>query len=421
MTVRRTLRYAVSLTLLVTVGVACAAYVLVHERAPVPFRDVYEVRATLSSAAGVEPGLGQPVQVAGVKVGQISGLRVRGGRAEVTMEIKRKLLPELRENATAQLEPITPLKDMRIELDPGRPPAERLPGGATIDIEQTGAPVPLSQLLSTLDGDTRAFLTTLITSLGQGTQGRGPDIRRMLLALGPTTSQARELAATLAERQRQLSRLVTNVAAVTGAASRDHELAGLVEAGHRTLAAIARQDGQLRASVSALPRTLTDVRSALQSGASFADELRPTLLKLRPSVDRLPRALTAIGEFSDTGQRALKDELRPLVRESRPLLRRLSGATSDLNAVAPDLTRVLQAGNYLLNELAFNPPGDDEGYLFWLAWFGHNWNSFSGTSDAHGAIGRTLLLLSCQQLTQLAQSGTLLALLIGAPTVCPPQ
>jgi virulence factor Mce-like protein len=421
MTVGRSLRYYVSLALLVAVGIACAAYVLVHQRAPLPFRDVYEVKAILTSAEGVEPGLGQPVQVAGVKVGQISDLRVRDGRAEVTMEIRRKLLPRMHANATAELQPITPLKDMRIELDPGRAPAKVLGKGATLEVDQTATPVALSTLLSSLDGDTRAFVTTLMASLEEGTKGRGPDMRRMLLALGPAAAQARELSATLAKRQSELKRLVTNVARVTDAAAGDGELASLVQAGHRTLAAIAEQEGPLRASLRDLPATVSAARSSLESAAEFAGELTPTLARLQPSVDRLPGALTAIGNFSRAGEAALKDQLRPLVRESRPMLRRLGTATGDLNAGAPAVTRILQVANYFLNELTHNPEGDDEGYLFWLAWFGHNWNSFAGTSDAHGAIGRTLALLSCQQLTQLVQSGTLLALLIGAPTACPPS
>ena len=45
--------------------------------------------------------------------------------------------------------------------------------------------------------------------------------------------------------------------------------------------------------------------------------------------------------------------------------------------------------NYLLNELAYNPPGDDEGYLFWV-WPGSTTSAptIFSTQDAHGPIRR---------------------------------
>ena len=44
----------------------------------------------------------------------------------------------------------------------------------------------------------------------------------------------------------------------------------------------------------------------------------------------------------------------------------------DLAAATPDLMTTFKSLNYLLNELAYNPPGaKKEGYLFWLSWANH--------------------------------------------------
>ena len=74
--------------------------------------------------------------------------------------------------------------------------------------------------------------------------------------------------------------------------------------------------------------------------------------------------------------------------------------------------------NYLLNELAYNPPGKEEGYLFWAAWANHAGATVFSTQDAHGPIRHGLVLASCstlQVLHQLSgpvpQLGTLGALL----------
>ena len=56
----------------------------------------------------------------------------------------------------------------------------------------------------------------------------------------------------------------------------------------------------------------------------------------------------------------------------------------------------------MVNEAAYNPPGDNEGFLFWLAWFGHNASSFMSTGDVNGAVWRGLTMLDCSQLNQLA-------------------
>ena len=54
--------------------------------------------------------------------------------------------------------------------------------------------------------------------------------------------------------------------------------------------------------------------------------------------------------------------------------------------------------NYLLNELAYNPPGKEEGYLFWPAWANHVGATVFSTQDAHGPIRHGLVLASCSTL-----------------------
>jgi phospholipid/cholesterol/gamma-HCH transport system substrate-binding protein len=54
--------------------------------------------------------------------------------------------------------------------------------------------------------------------------------------------------------------------------------------------------------------------------------------------------------------------------------------------------------NYLGNELGYNPPGPEEGYLFWAAWFMHNQASVTSTEDAHGAVVRGLAQVGCSSL-----------------------
>jgi phospholipid/cholesterol/gamma-HCH transport system substrate-binding protein len=396
------LRFFIVFMLLGGIGLAASVYLLIEERAPLPFQDVYTVKAEFSAADGVVSGLGQPVNVVGVKVGQVVGAQLVDGRALVTLEIQRHQLPRLYQNATAVLEPITPLNDMQINLTPGAPPAAPLAPGDTITVGQTNAPVPLSDLLSTLDGDTRTFFTSLIASLDQGTAGRGPDMRRVLLALGPTTAQAGRITRAVSQRRVALARLVHNVAVVTRAASRDSQLASLVVAGNQTLQALAREDVPLRQAIAKLPATLDVARSTLVSLEPFAQKLGPTVSALLPAVRRLPATFSALRPFAHAGTAAVSGEIRPLVREAQPLVSELAPTVTTLSGATPHLSRSFEILTYLANELAYNPGGKNQGFLFWTAWAFHNFNSVISVGDAHGGIGRAQVMANCYGAQQLA-------------------
>ena len=59
----------------------------------------------------------------------------------------------------------------------------------------------------------------------------------------------------------------------------------------------------------------------------------------------------------------------------------LRPSVSDLNASSPALIRAAKVLNYVANELGYNPPGAEEGYLFWTAWNFHNSNSILSVED----------------------------------------
>ena len=59
---------------------------------------------------------------------------------------------------------------------------------------------------------------------------------------------------------------------------------------------------------------------------------------------------------------------------------------------------VVRVVNFALNELAFNPKGPEEGFLFWASWVNHAGASIFSTQDAHGPIRRGLVVASCQSL-----------------------
>jgi phospholipid/cholesterol/gamma-HCH transport system substrate-binding protein len=144
----------------------------------------------------------------------------------------------------------------------------------------------------------------------------------------------------------------------------------------------------------------------------------PAAEELRPSARALGPALTELRPLLRDATPIVRDDLRPLVREATPLVRRLRPSLRDLNRTTPDLVRTGKVLNYVVNELGYNPPGPEEGYLFWLAWFDHNANSILSIDDAHGVAWRGLVMVGCSTLGEALDANPALAPL-GAVPICP--
>ena len=416
--VRRYGRSVLILIGLMVVGTAAALYILHEQRLPNPFQSFYSVNAEFPSAAAVVPGLGEPVNVAGVHVGQISGTSLQNGVGVVHMQVDPHKLPRIYRNAHANLVPNTPLMDMQVNIWPGSPSAGVLPHGGTIPVGETLSPINADELLSALDGDTRIWFTSLVTALNEGTSGRGRDIRALLRNLGPTSEQLRQVGGLLAARRNELASLVHNLGVLNKAASaKDAQIAQVVRAGDTTVRALASQDVALETSVNRLPSTLATTRTTLVDTAAFANALSPTANALVPIARRLPQTLKDTNTLVQGAVLLPLDEIKPFVDAVTPLTTQLPPLESALKKATPPLINSFKVLTYVTNELAYRPGGKNPGFLYWVAWFAHNANSFISNSDANGPAWRSLLLSTCSILKANA-FGPLIETLVGTNFGC---
>src|SRR5581483_11350691 len=323
--------------------------------------------------------------------------------ALVTLQIDRGTLPHVYANADVTLAPVTPLGDVEIDLSPGGPPAPALAPGA---------------LLSSLDGDTRSWLQSLISALGQGTAGRAGDMRALLRTLGPSAEQLRRISAALATRRRDLAELVHELALVTLAATRDGHLGQLVVAGDQTMRALALQAPALRQAITLLPGSLGALDTTLADLRGFSEQLHGALPSLTPAVAGLAPTLTRLRPFTQIAAAALRERINPFVLHAAPVVRTLATATTGLNRATPSLTSSLQVANYFFNELAYNPGGRNQGYLYWMDWFFHNWDSVFSSGDANGISPRADVLANCNILAAGGRAGSLLEGALGLGRLC---
>ena len=416
-------RYALAMTaivVLVVLALVVGFTILAHQRVVFPWQHRYTLNIELTSAQALTPGQGQTVDVAGVAVGSIQSVRVRNGVAVVKTQIDPGKLPKVYANATAVVRPKTGLQDMVISLDAGHPPAPALPNGGTVPVSQTQPEVNLDEVLSSVDADTRDYLKLLVGAGAQGLHNRGAMLRALFKASAPTLQLTRRATQAIADRHAKVERLIHNLRLLSEAtAGKDRQLSQLVSASDVALRAIDRQETALRSGISKLPGTIDTARSTLAAAQPFSQQLASTLTSLMPATRKLSPALAASRPLLTQGTPALGDVQR-LVRTARPAVRDLRPATADLLTQTPTLTRSFSVLRYVTNELAYNPPGPEEGYLFWLAWFAHNSASLLTASDAHGTYWRGQVMASCSSLAALgaaAQNANGFGALID--TLCP--
>ncbi|WP_320669176.1 MlaD family protein [Patulibacter defluvii] len=386
------------IALMVVLAAVGGGYILVQQRLPLPWDDVYAIEVELPSAQALTPGQGQLVLVSGVPVGEISDVRLDDGRAVVTMRIERAKLATVHRDARVSVRPRTGLQDMNLELDPGDPRRPALADGARLPAAQATPQVQLDEVLSSLDSDARAAFQQLVDATAGGL-GRDPAALRELIGLGtPVAHGADRILAEMEGRRRELRSLVGALRRLaTAVAARDRALGATIDRAATTLTTIGGRDGDLRATLRLLPGTLGRARTALAGAGALADELRPASRALRPVVRDLRAALPAL----DPLLADLPGQLRPVRRAARlalPPLADLRATVDRLRPVLGDLGDVLGVTQRLANLLAYNPPGSEEGFLFWFAWTFHNVGSAFSTQDANRTINRGQVIVSCNSL-----------------------
>lgn len=394
----------VAIAVLVVLAVLTVGYVLEHQPAFTLGHSYYKVNAVFADAAAVTAGQGQSVDIAGVEVGLVGGVRLEHGQAVVTMDIFKKYAPIYR-NATVLLRPRTPLEDMYLELDPGTRSAGAVTAGGTIGVASTEPDVNVGQILGSLDADTRDYLLLLLSGGAQAFDGKGATgsspspstvtaLRAAFKRFGPIDKGLLGFTKLLRHRTGALASAIHNldlVGSSLGAVNR--ELTELIKRSGTTFGAIASEDKALQRGISRLPGTLDTTASTLKSVDQFASAARPALTRLAPFAHDLGPALKALrplvrgtlGSVKTLQSFSTNSKIRQLVAALQP-------ASADLAKAAPALGSSFTVLNHLLNAIAYRKKGGEQSYLYWGSWAAHNLDSISSLQDANGAILQGLLL-----------------------------
>jgi phospholipid/cholesterol/gamma-HCH transport system substrate-binding protein len=394
-----------AIAVLVVAAIGVTVYILEHQPSFVFGQSYYTVQAPFTTAAAVTAGQGQAVTIAGVQVGQVGGVTLRDGQAVVTMNIYKQYAPIYRD-ATVLLRPRTPLKDMYLELDPGSRNAGRVPDGGSLSIANTQPDVDLSEILSSLDSDTRNYLVLLLSAGAQafhdpGARGVAPsraavnDLSATFKRFAPLDRDTERFTTLLATRQRNIRRAIHNLNLVANAfGGVQSQLASLIRASDTNFSAIAANDTQLEQTLTEFPPTLRQTQQTLAKVQSFATASTTTLQQLQPFARNLGPALKASRPlFRDTTP-VIAGQLRPFSVAVQPLARTLAAGAPKLKATIPALSSSISVLNTLLDELAHTSRGQ-QSYLFWGSWLAHIADSLVSAQDANGAVLQGIFMNTC--------------------------
>ena len=408
---REHLRDVLAIVGLVAAGLISLTIILIGQRTELPAwvpaigSDRFEVKAEFASAQAVTPGQGQSVDIAGIKVGDVTGVELDEGHAVVTMEVENKYASLINEDASLLLRPKTGLNDMVVQVDPGVSDQD-VEEGSTIPLASTLPNVNPDEFLAALDADTQSFLRLLLAG---GAEALDPEKGRDLKASAafrqfePFARDISRINGALAVRRENIRRAIHNFQLVsTELGDNDQDLAAFIDASNASLARFANQEASLRAAFQELPGTLRATKSALTGANELAIQSTQGLKKSLPGARALKPALEATGRFFQQTAAPIRDQIRPFTRQVLTPVTDLRKATQGLGNTVPGLRVGFTRLNQGFNALAANPSGADESFLFYVPWLNHTFNLLYTAQDAHGPLRRGMVQTTCAT-SQLAQ------------------
>jgi phospholipid/cholesterol/gamma-HCH transport system substrate-binding protein len=322
-----------------------------------PFATPYTIHAVFANANGLEPG--SPVRIAGVNVGQVTGVgAVPGCRtggslqksdaagdeqcsaADVSMTIDNNGLP-IHKDATFAIRPRIFLEgNFFVDVSPGTPEAPDAPSSWTFPIQQGTEPVQFDQVVTSLQAPTRANLQTLLQQVGTGLKKGGPSYNASIKYWLPAYEYSAVVTHdALGLQPHDLSNWIAEQGEVSGAIdTHPKNLQNLITNFNTTAHSFAVENVALENAVAELPQTVAAAIPAFHSlNAAFCSGAQVPDCAPGP-LPQLAKAL--IPGVQSTGP--MIDASLPFITQLRYLVSpsELRGLTADLAATVPALSNL---------------------------------------------------------------------------------
>jgi phospholipid/cholesterol/gamma-HCH transport system substrate-binding protein len=263
----------------------------------------YPVTMRMADSGGIFTGA--DVTYRGVSVGRVGALTLTADGVDVQLDIERSA-PEIPADVDAAVRNLSAIGEQYVDLAPRSSSGAQLESGSVIPVANVSTPVPVEDLVVSLDGFVRSVpldsLRTVVDQLGVGFSNTGEPLQKLL----DTTSE--------------FSRAATEALPQTTALLRDgrtvlttqNEVSGQFKDFSASLALLAAQlkqsDPDLRNLIATAPQAGEQIRGLLrESGGGLGDTIANLLTVSRiaePRQDNLRQVLTTYPGITAVGYTA---------------------------------------------------------------------------------------------------------------------
>ena len=329
-------------------------------------QEKHHVKAEFNSAFNLVSG--QAVDVDGLQVGKIGGVKYDHGKAQVDIGINDSRFWPLHQGTRVVSRWGTTIGSgtRRLDLYPGPKSAPVLAKGAIIPTTDTEPAVDVDQVLNTFTPSVRTHLRHFVRVMDEGFTGQQKQVGAAVHAAASGVSGAGGLMSDLASDTYALHNVVVNADRLTSTlATHAQGVKDLVSVAATTFQTFADNTRGVQDSIGELPGTLSQAHSTLQRVDTSVNKLNALMVALRPGAARLKplaaQAQPAIAELRATVPDALatvqtattaSPHLNSLLRAATPFMQDAPSVFSDLAPMvacirpyAPELGGALVGGN----------------------------------------------------------------------------
>jgi len=275
-------KHEIGVGILVVVASGLLAYMSMQVGALRNLGEQLELTVELSDAAGLSDGAA--VRIAGVQVGQVTGMGVEHDKAVLTVSVNQSA--KVREDASVQVRARSILGEKYLEITPQSEDARLLSSGEQLLVQRSQTEI--DELVNTLGPLVEAV----------DAEALGASMDKLTEALEDDPDR-------LARMFRDLDTMLQNGAA-------------------------ASQD---------LPVAVDETRSTLTQIRLAAKETRPIIARSEKVLGRLDTATESLPEISEDVKLLVKDT-RLLVSDSRATLERIERMTTDMETVLKNFSEI---------------------------------------------------------------------------------
>lgn len=296
-------------------------------------------------------GLGglNEVRVGGRRIGQTLDPRLENGRATIDVQLEENA-PPVPQGSRFVVRSKGLLGQRFLELVPGTS-TRLVTEGSTLPAEQTADTVQLPDVLNTLDTDRRGDVQELVSALGEGSLGRGEDMRTTLRQAPDVVGGVGSTADAVLDRTGAAARLAPS--AELGMTAIDGARPDLVRGFAPTadaLDVLAANRDPIDTTLADAPRTLPGIRDGLGGATPLLRSVQ-RLSRSTVALRRAPAGLRATDALFEALPQPL-ERTQALLKEVRPVVRPVLNLTRNATTLLPRVEDGLRDVEPLLADLA---------------------------------------------------------------------